>query len=193
MRGEPRGVVGRGAGKEHRPRRGRVGHAPPQLAVDEVAEPPRGEPGRHHRRNEVGDLQPRAFALIREQHHRERHAEKAAVKRHAAFPHLEDVERMREVKARLVEQHVAEPAAENRAEHAVKQHVVDVFRRPALRGDVRQAQPQPADDDRRDERDEVHQSIPAHGKRPQVNGDGVEVRVNEHRVVMGSSGSEAGW
>ena len=59
------------------------------------------------------------------------HAEEAAVEAHAALPQLEDLERMREVVARLVEQHVAQAPAEDHAEHAVEQHVVDVARMPA--------------------------------------------------------------
>ena len=47
-----------------------------------------------------------------EQDHRRDHAEEAAVEAHAALPDREDFERMGEVVARLVEQHLAEAAAE---------------------------------------------------------------------------------
>jgi hypothetical protein len=37
------------------------------------------------------------------------------------------------------------------------------------------------------EAEQVHQSVPVHGKRAEVDGDGVELRVNEHgeRVKLG--------
>ncbi len=38
---------------------------------------------------------------------------------HPALPHGKDLERMREVVERLVEQHVAETPTQNHAEHAV--------------------------------------------------------------------------
>ena len=46
---------------------------------------------------------------------------------HSALPHRKDFERVREVVERLVEEDVAQAAAEDHAEHAVHQHVVDVL------------------------------------------------------------------
>jgi hypothetical protein len=53
------------------------------------------------------------------------------VEAHAALPHREDLERVIEEVHRLVEQHVAEPAAEDHAEHAVEEHVVYIVCTPA--------------------------------------------------------------
>ena len=60
--------------------------------------------------------------------HGEHHAEQPAVERHAALPDGEDLERMREVVARLVEQHVAQPPAEDHAEHGEEYEVVELLR-----------------------------------------------------------------
>src|SRR5690349_10398240 len=112
--------------KHHRPRTGRG--AADQLAVDEIAEPAGGEPQRTQRRNEIGDVEPAPPALTRIERERDQHAEKPAVEAHAALPHLKYLEWMNEVIERLVEQDVAQATAENHAEHAVEQHVVDVAR-----------------------------------------------------------------
>ena len=61
-----------------------------------------------------------------EQPDRERHADRAAVKRHPAVPEIERLDRVREIIGRIVEQHVAEPAAEHDAERRPDQEIVDV-------------------------------------------------------------------
>ena len=47
------------------------------------------------------------------------------MKGHAALPHLDDVGRMGEKMARVVEQHIADPAAENHSEQNMVQQAVD--------------------------------------------------------------------
>src|SRR4026208_178877 len=59
--------------------------------------------------------------------HGDDHAEKPAVKRHAALPDGEDLERIRRVVRRLVEQQVAQPPAEDHAEHGEKDEVVELL------------------------------------------------------------------
>ncbi len=85
---------------------------------------------------------------------------------------------MLEVVKRLVEEHVAQAPADDHAEHAVEEHVVDVARMPAgeevlPRADLPQHREQ-------DEPDEVHESVPAHGQWPDMERDGIELRMNEH-------------
>ena len=86
----------------------------------------------------------RLLRAAREEPQRDQHAEQAAVEAHAALP---DVRRSRadaRGSTRLVEQHVAEPAAEDHAEHAVEQHVVDVASRASRvseRADARACRP----------------------------------------------------
>ena len=89
-----------------------------------------------------------------------------------------DLERMREVVERLVEQHVAEAAAEDHAEHAVEQHVVDVARMPA--GEQVLPRAQLAEHREQDEPDEVHEPVPADGDGPDLERDGIELRMDEH-------------
>ena len=56
-------------------------------------------------------------------------AEQAAVECHAAHPHGRDVERVGEEVARLVEQHIAEPAAHKHAHGHIDEQVVHLRRR----------------------------------------------------------------
>ena len=90
-----------------------------------------GESERHQRRDKIGDVEPALRRCARAEPQRDQHAEEAAVEAHPALPYLKDLQRMREVVERLVEQDVTEAAAEDHAEHAVEQHVVDVARMPA--------------------------------------------------------------
>ena len=76
-----------------------------------------GMSGRH----EVSELEPTETVLARDPPYRQQHAEKPAVKRHATVPDREDLRRMRRVVAGLVEQNVAEPSAEDHAEHGEKE------------------------------------------------------------------------
>ena len=69
----------------------------------------------------IGDAAP-----PREQHHRRDAAGEAAVERHAALPELENLQRVRGEMRRIVEQHVAEPAAEDDAERDPQHEVVEV-------------------------------------------------------------------
>src|SRR5207237_1307030 len=124
-----------------------------------IAEPAGGEPERAQRRDEIGDVEPSPSALPRVKPQADQYAKKAAVETHSALPHLEDLERMNQVIERLVEEHVAEPAAEDHAEHAVEQHVIDVARMPARQQILSRAFA--AEDDEQNESDEVHETVPA--------------------------------
>ena len=70
---------------------------------------------------------------------------------------------MRQVLGRLVEQHLAQPAADDDAEHAVEQQVVQLLRIDAVPG--LDARPTPAEEQEGDEAGEVHQAVPADGQR----------------------------
>jgi len=109
---------------------------------------------------------------------REQHAQKAAVKAHAALPQRQYLERMREVVAELVEQHVAKAPAEDDAEDSVEQHVVDVARMPA--GEQVLARAILAEHHEHDKAEQVHQAVPAHRERAQLKRDRIELRMDEH-------------
>src|SRR4051812_14150906 len=99
------------AAKHHAPRH--VRHPAPQLAIDEVAEPAGRESERNQRRKEVHEPQIVDALAPGGESHGSHDPEQAAMKRHAALPYREDLERMRQVMARLVEEHIPEPASED--------------------------------------------------------------------------------
>ncbi len=77
-------------------------------------------------------VQPFLAAVIEDS---ERGSDHAAVERHAAIPHLENVDRVLEVIGQVVEQDVAEPAAEENSDRGIKAEVLGVApgdRRPGL-------------------------------------------------------------
>src|SRR5262245_61257721 len=82
------------------------------------------------------DAQPRHPEPPREQHDRDRDAGEAAVERQPALPDLHEVPGHDQLVRRVVEQRVAEPAAEHHAEHAVEDQV-----RRLLHADREQAAP----------------------------------------------------
>ena len=103
---------------------------------------------------------------------------KPAMERHAAFPQGQDGERVGEVEAGLVEQHVAQPAAQDDAQRRPQQEVVDLLRRQEL-GRLFADPPHdlPADDQSGD----VGQRVPADGERPEL---------DQHRVDLGIGDQE---
>jgi hypothetical protein len=68
-----------------------------------------------------------AMVLARPQSHATRTPRKPPWKAHAAFPDGEDFQRVGEVVGRFVEKHLAQPAADDDAEHAVEQQVVELL------------------------------------------------------------------
>src|SRR5690606_30616924 len=113
---------------DHGPRRVRARRRAPQLAVDEVADAPEAEPGRDPRRDEIGDGEKGLADVAGEEPDRDEHADQAAVERHAAFPSLENVQRVREqvLAPGRIEDHVADAPADDHAERAVEDQVVDL-------------------------------------------------------------------
>jgi hypothetical protein len=77
----------------------------------------------------------------------------------------------------FVEQHIAQPAAEDHPQHGEEDQVVELLARDrrAVVADPLRAEP-PG----RGEAHEVHEAVPAHGERADRERDRVEVRVNEH-------------
>ena len=100
------------------------------------------------------------------------------MKRHAAFPDGKYFQRMGQVIAGLVEQYLPQSATDDHPEHAIEQQVVELLDgqqpRPGL-------DPVAAEHDELNESDQIHQAVPAHGKRAEREGDGIELRVEEHR------------
>jgi hypothetical protein len=167
-------------GKDHRPGQIRRRFAAPQFAVDEVADATGRQAGRDARGDQVGQLEEAAPAHACEQCHRAQHAEQPAVERHAALPHREDLQRMPRVVAGLVEQHVPQAPADHHPEHAVEQHVLDVAARPAALRELRLPHAQRGQPEEEPEGDQVGDAIPVDGDRPELQGNGIELGVDEH-------------
>src|SRR4029434_128040 len=163
--------------EHHRPRHMR--DAPPELAINEVAEPSGGESQRNQWRDKIGDVEPPLATTARKKPKRDQHAEEAPMETHAALPYGENLERMREVIEWFVEQHVAKTPAQNDAEHAVEQHVVDIARMPS-----REQVLSSADFSQHHERyepDEIHEPVPSDGDGTDLECDRIELRMDEHR------------
>ena len=96
-----------------------------------------------------------------------------------------------EVVERLVEQHVAEAAAEDHAEDAVEQHVVDVARVPA--GEQVLPRAMLAQHDEQHEADQVHEPVPAHRERADLERDRIELRMDEHGGRGGRAAPALEW
>ncbi len=102
------------ARKDHGPRH--VADAAPQLAVDEIGQPAEEQADRRHDGHEIGQHQGIDLVAPSEQQDGGDDAQKPAMERHAAFPQGQDGQRIGGVEQRLVEQHVAQPAAEDHAQ-----------------------------------------------------------------------------
>src|ERR1700730_15383848 len=99
---------------------------PPELAVDEVADAADEQAEARERHREVEHVGHIALAPIREQGQRDDYAEEPTVEGHAAFPDLQRVPGILHPEVEAVEQHVADAAAEDDAEHGVKHEVIDI-------------------------------------------------------------------
>jgi hypothetical protein len=164
------------------PRRVRARRLAPQLAVDEVADASRAEPERRPRRDKIHDDEEWALNRAAVQPHRDQHAQETTVERHAAFPHAEQAEWIRDQLAQTVDQHVADAAADDRPERDVEHDVVDVLRPDQA---VRVLGARPRAEPAGAEADQIHEPIPMHGhgpiaeQRPDRDRDGIESRIRE--------------
>jgi hypothetical protein len=87
------------------------------------------------------------------------------MERHAAVPDLDRIPRVFGPERQAIEQHVAQAAAEDGAQHAEEHEIVDVVGLP--RG-IRPAGPDPAQPPGRRESDQVHDSVPVDFQRPET-------------------------
>src|SRR5205085_12555015 len=104
-----------------------VGGLAPQLAVDEVADATREQADARQRRGEIEYVGHPALAPHGKYAERQHHAEQSAVERHAAIPDLDGVPRiLRGPERQAIEQHIADAATQDGAEHAEEHEVIDV-------------------------------------------------------------------
>ena len=100
------------------------------------------------------------------------------MKSHAALPHGEYLQRMRQVIGRLVEQHIAKTSTQNHAQHAEELQIVQQRQCRAAALTTRNA---PAPEQIGAEKgDQIHQPVPAYGQRADGDGNRIVGRMNEH-------------
>jgi hypothetical protein len=151
----------RSAGGEH-DRPGHVRRPSEQFAVDEVRDASEKQPDRHRCANDVGERQSRDAAPAGEQPNCGNHAERAAMERHPAVPQVERLQLVFEVVARLVEQDIADAAAEHDGERRPYQEIVDIIAPHPARRAVGQCQAIPPAEQ---QAGDIGQRIPANRER----------------------------
>ena len=113
------------------------------------------------------------------------------MKAHAAFPHLENIQRMRQIPLRFVKQHIAQPPAQNHAQDARQQQVFHIGRAPQALFDQPciglLAQAHAPQQNKQDEGGQIAQAIPVNGQRAEANGYGVKLGVNQHGLCASFS------
>lgn len=160
-------------GEYDRPRQ--VGGLPPKLAIHEIGKAAEEQADRNRAGDIIVDPQPIEAVSSREQDQRKRYAGNAPVERHAAIPQLEDLQRV-EDHLGTVEDHIAEPAAQDDAQRRVEHQIIGLradHRRGGL-GEQSQQIP-PARDDARD----IGERVPAQIKRAERQRNGVEAKIGE--------------
>ena len=105
-------------GKNHRPCD--VGWTSEQLAVDEIADAPQTQSDRDRRANQVRDLPEIPALLSRDPHRGDEDADEAAVERHTALPYRKDRKRIAKIAAEIIENHIAQPAADHDSEDQIE-------------------------------------------------------------------------
>ena len=118
------------------------------------------------------------------------HADQAAVKRHAAFPDLDDRQRIVDDLLDAIEQHPADAAAEDHAERARRRS--DHRRRSASTSTRLRGAPA-AEPPGGGEADDVHQAVPADRQRAERDDDGIDRGIGKHWRAMVASDELAMW
>ena len=172
--------------EDHRP--GDIALAAPHFRLDEIGEAAQENANRRHHGAQVGDGEQGLPLRPGEQRHADDRADQAAMKGHSALPGLKNFHRVREIKARVVNQHVTEPTADDDAERDVNQEIVDRQRRraslarpPKRLAPAQNAQIKPAENEAAD----IGQRIPAQRQRPKIDRDRID-----HREWNGEEGHE---
>ncbi len=120
--------VARLAVHDHGPRRIGARDLPQSSPLMKLPMRPKKMPPDAPRRDRIGEIEELDPTRPAVEPHRDQHAGQSAVERHAALPHREDAERVGEQLLVRVDEHVADPAADDRAERAVEHDVVDAVR-----------------------------------------------------------------
>src|SRR5665213_365045 len=168
-------------GKYHGPGESGIGRPAPQFVIDEISDAPEEQPDRADRGGDVAQREDRNAVAPAEQDHRGDAAQEAAMKRHAALPQLEDLERMLDEEGKIIEQHIAGAAAEDDPERDPKNEIVELrhrHRRAAGPQSVvpdQRARIEPAQYDAAD----ISERIPADRDRADRDRNGIEYRKDD--------------
>ena len=122
------------AGEHHRP--WHAGNAAPQLAIDEIGEPPQQHPHRHADADVIDHPDEVQFVAPCDERHRHRHPGQAAVERHSAVPQPQQFPADKPIARKIgegardagfaagIKRCVAEPPADNHAQRAIEEQVI---------------------------------------------------------------------
>src|SRR6516225_288741 len=112
-----------GARKNHRP--GYIGWTAPKFRLDEIGDATEEQTDWNGGATDIGNGSDSDLIALPEQKERDRRPGEAAVKRHAAFPDRGDFQRMRQIKAEIIEEHIADPAAEDHPKRRIDEKIID--------------------------------------------------------------------
>ena len=156
-------------GKAHRPRQ--AARRAPQFGIDEIRQATGEQPDRHHAGDIIVDPKPAELLLPAEIEDRDAGADRPAVEAHPPVPQFQDLEWVFEIEARLVEEYVAEPAAQDDPERGPEDQILGMalgHRRSGLREQLEHI-PIAREDAR-----EIGQAVPAKVERPDRQRHGIE-------------------
>src|ERR1700760_723381 len=87
-----------------------VGRTAPKLGTNEVGDSTKEDANRRHEAAQIEHRHGRGIIAAGEQENADQRANQTAMKGHPAFPDFENLDRVRKVILRIVEQHIAEAA-----------------------------------------------------------------------------------
>ena len=110
---------------------------------------------------------------------------------HAALPDLQQIEGIGEDLIEAIEEHVAQAATDDDADHAIKEQVVHHRGGPAR---IRPPGAVPAQGPKGAKADQVHEAVPVDLEGAQGQGDGVDIGIGQHGAHFSASwGLGGGW
>jgi hypothetical protein len=159
----------------HRP--WHIGHAAPQLAIDEVGEPPEQHAHRHADADVIDHADEVQFVAPCDPGHRRRHADQPAVECHPAVPQPQQLPADKAITREIgegggnaglapgVEGGIAEPPAEDHAQGAVKEQIIGMALRHRRARSLEHLRGMPIGEDHPDQ---IGQRIEPEGEEPQL-------------------------
>ena len=161
--------------EDHRPRH--IGRLAPEFGIDEITDAPGAQPNGDKGGNEVHQLEKFLAVAPRKDPGTQQHAQQTAMKRHATLPNLEDQRRIVDIGRQIVEQHIAQPPADDHA-HGHPEHQVGKL--VLVPNGIEAVQPTRCQQPGTADADQVHQAIPVDLQRAKRHGHRVYLRIRQH-------------